>query len=381
MSEPDPGRTPLQRWTFLVLFVLTAYLFWRVAEPLWAPICLGALFAIGAHPLHLKLARKIPWKSRDALSAALLTSGVMAVLLGIFAFFGAVLLKQALAVAGTVAEKAKQGQLMQSLPPQVSHYLSAVGQDPQQLQQRISGLVNEAAGAVANIVPRVVGASFAMILVIIFTAITCFYLLKHGVEFTRWLVRVIPLPDGEVWELVKNFRDTARVMLLGTGVTALYQGVVSFLAYWVCGVPAPIVWGTLTGFASIVPAIGTTLIWGPIVVWLVLEHRLGAAVGLALWGFGAIIGVADYLLRPKLLGSKVKMNDLLIFIALFGGIEAFGVLGTILGPIICAILMSLIHIYLRDYKPAESPGSGEGGREEPAPVQHRSQSRSRSKNP
>jgi predicted PurR-regulated permease PerM len=133
----------------------------------------------------------------------------------------------------------------------------------------------------------------------------------------------------------------------------------SFAGYWIAGVPDPIVWGTATGFASIVPAIGTAIIWAPVCIWLFATHHIGKGIFLVLFSNFLVIGIADYVLRPRLLGNKVKMNDLLIFISLFGGIEAFGILGTILGPIIAALLMSMIHIYLRDYRPRRGPAAAE----------------------
>jgi len=344
------NQEKLQRWTFLVLFIAIGLLFWKVAEPLWVPIFLGALIAIGTHPLHKKLVGKLGKKHGDSISAAAITAGVMTVCLALGALFSFVLLRQLISMVRGFTARAQHETPEQMLGPRLSDSLARLGENPARLQQHLTALSTDAAQHLAVGATAVLAASFGAMLIIIFTAITSYYLLRNGVQFTNWFVRVLPLPDGEVWELVKNFRDVAQVMVLGTGVTAFYQGISSGLGYWVAGVPNPLVWGVATGFASILPAIGSTIVWLPVSIWLMTQH-LGAGIALCVWAGIVTVGVADYVIRPRLLGSKVKMNELVIFIALFGGIEAFGLLGTILGPIIAALLFAMIRIYQRDYRP------------------------------
>jgi predicted PurR-regulated permease PerM len=132
---------------------------------------------------------------------------------------------------------------------------------------------------------------------------------------------------------------------------SLYQGVTSGIGYWIFGVDSPVVWAALTGVASILPAVGTAFIWAPVVIVTIATGHLGKGLGILAWSLVVVVFIADYILRPKLVGTKMKMNDLLVFIAIFGGIEAFGILGIVLGPIAVAVLLSLIRIYEREYRP------------------------------
>ncbi|HEX9576941.1 MAG TPA: AI-2E family transporter, partial [Myxococcales bacterium] len=142
-----------------------------------------------------------------------------------------------------------------------------------------------------------------------------------------------------------------RAMLVSTGVMTVYQGVTSGIGYWIFGVDSPLVWAALTGVASILPAVGTALIWVPVSVVLMATGHLGKGIGVAAWSLLVVVFVADYILRPKLVKTRIRMNDLLVFIAIFGGIEAFGILGLVLGPVAVAILLSLIRIYQTEYRP------------------------------
>ena len=112
-----------------------------------------------------------------------------------------------------------------------------------------------------------------------------------------------------------------------------------------------LVWAALTGVASILPAVGTALIWVPVSLFVLFNHHIAEGLGLILWGALVIVFVADYILRPKLVGTRMRMNDLLVFIAIFGGVEAFGILGVVVGPIAVALFLSLVRIYQRDYRP------------------------------
>jgi predicted PurR-regulated permease PerM len=172
-----------------------------------------------------------------------------------------------------------------------------------------------------------------------------------------------------VEEIVDDVRDVTRAMLLSTGVVGLYQAIVAGIGYWLLGVDSPIVWASLTGIASILPGVGTALVWAPVGFVMMATGHLYKGVGVLVWGGLAVVFVADYLLRPRLVGTRIKMNELLVFCAIFGGIEAFGILGLVLGPIAVAVLLSLIRIYQREYRP-EGPVNGhDPTRPDPEPPQ------------
>jgi len=137
----------------------------------------------------------------------------------------------------------------------------------------------------------------------------------------------------------------------------VYQGVSAGIGYWIFGVDSPMVWAALTGVASILPAVGTALIWVPVGIVMMATGHVYRGLGVLAWGGVVVVFIADYVLRPKLVGTRIKMNDLLVFIAIFGGIEAFGLLGVVVGPIAVALFLSIIRIYLRDYRPEGPPDS------------------------
>lgn len=342
-------RRNLEHWTFLALFALSAYLFWLIAQPLWVPLFLGLLIAMGAHPLHRRLIRRFP--RRETFSAAVLAGLVVLVLLALGGLLTLVVLGQLVDLAREVSEHYRHGGSAEVLGARLQEILTSLGQDPEKLRGELVSISDGIAANLGRAATRLVTASLGGVLVVVLTAITGYFLLREGARLTEWFIGALPLPDNQVRELADNFREVTQAMLLGTGVTALYEASMAFVGYAVAGVPRPLVWAALTGIASVVPVVGMTLIAGPISIWLIATGHLAAGCALAAWSVVGVSGVANYALRPWLLGSRMKMNDLLAFIALFGGVAAFGLLGMILGPIITALLVSLVHIYLREYRP------------------------------
>ena len=347
---PVVERTRLQRSTFLVLFALAAYAFWRTLEPIWVPVLLGLVIAVGVYPLYEKMLRK--WGGRHpGIPAALLTAGVMIFALAVIAFLvlvvGHRVLELAQDLAGRYQNKGAAGLLGRDL----SNLLSRAGLEPRNLEQRLGNALREIATWAGGAATSIVAGLFSAIFIFIFTALTSYYLLREGADGTEWLVEIVPLPNGQVSQIVRDVRDVTRAMLCSTGLMTLYQGVTSGIGYWIFGVDSPIVWAALTGVASILPALGTALVWAPIAIILLATGHVAQGVGVLAWSGLIVVFVADYILRPKLVGNRVRMNDLLVFVAIFGGIEAFGVLGLVLGPIAVAVLLSLLRIYQKDYRP------------------------------
>ena len=347
MGTVEPRK--LQNSTFLVLFIASAYFFWRTLEPIWLPVFLGVLIAVSVNPLHQKLRRK--WRNHDGLSAAFLTAVVLLLGAAVLAFLFIV-------VGGRVVEFAKDASKRYQthgaaglVPHGAIPLLARLGIDAATVREHIANTADAVAGSVGKLVTAVLAGTFTGMFILIFTALTSYYLLVEGEHATQWFVDVTPLPDSQVWELVRNFRDVTRAMLLGTGVTAFYQGGAALLGYLIFGVPDAVVWAALTGVASLLPGVGTLLVWVPVAGYLLATGSVAKGIGLLAWGSVVIVLAADYGLRPWLVKAKLRMNDLLVFIAIFGGIEAFGIVGLILGPIFIALFVSMLRIYQREYRP------------------------------
>jgi predicted PurR-regulated permease PerM len=182
---------------------------------------------------------------------------------------------------------------------------------------------------------------------IFLTVITTYYLFKQGSAFVAFVRRVSPLRRAHTEAFLAEFGDVARGMLFGNVATALLHGLLAGIGYWIFGLPKVLFLGALTMLASFIPALGTSLVWGPICIVLALTGH-PARAGLLL-GYGAIIiGGIDNLMRPLLSKGRMKLPDLLLFLSIFGGILLWGPKGILLGPLIGSLAVTGLRLLDRD---------------------------------
>ena len=182
-----------------------------------------------------------------------------------------------------------------------------------------------------------------------------YFFLMDGGKLIDLLLYYLPLEDREERRLLEKFSSVTRATLKGTAVIGLLQGGLAGLAFQMAGIPSAIFWGTLMVVLSVIPGIGTALIWVPAAAILIAGGHLAKGIGLALF-CGLIVGSIDNVLRPRLVGKDTQMPDLLILLGTMGGIMMFGVLGLILGPIVAALFVTIWEIYGSVFKDVLPPG-------------------------
>lgn len=178
---------------------------------------------------------------------------------------------------------------------------------------------------------------------------TLFYFLIDGKKSLRALMQLSPLKNEHDELLIQKFISISRATLKGTIVIGVIQGLLGGITFWIAGVPSPAIWGLVMILFSIIPMIGSTLVWFPAGVIMLLLGNVWQGVFILSVGLG-IISVIDNVLRPKLVGKDTQMHPLLIFFATLGGISFFGLPGFIIGPIIVSLFMALSEIYSIEFR-------------------------------
>jgi predicted PurR-regulated permease PerM len=159
---------------------------------------------------------------------------------------------------------------------------------------------------------------------------------------------MVPLRPRYTRELLVEFQRVGRSTLLGTVLTGLAQGVLAAIGYMITGVPEAAFFGAATAVASLLPGVGTLLVWVPAGVFLFLTGHPAMGVLELCWGSIAVVGASDYVIRPRLVGGHGTMPSLLTFVALFGGVEVFGLSGLIIGPLIVSLSYAVLKIFAQD---------------------------------
>jgi predicted PurR-regulated permease PerM len=173
---------------------------------------------------------------------------------------------------------------------------------------------------------------------------TMFFFLKDGGRLLRRILYYLPLEDEAESRMLARFTSVTRATIKGTAVIGILQGGLAGLAFWILGIDAALFWATIMAVLSIIPGIGTGLVWIPAVVILAAGGAWVRALVLALW-CAVIVGSIDNVVRPWLVGKDTQMHDILILFSTLGGILYFGLPGFIIGPIVAALFVTVWDIY------------------------------------
>jgi predicted PurR-regulated permease PerM len=210
-------------------------------------------------------------------------------------------------------------------------------------------------------VQRLVQGSSAAVFHTAIMLIAFYFFLLEGARLRVWLERISPLQPRQTRDLFAEFRSVARASIFGTTLAALFQAVAATVGYIVTGVPHSLFFGVLTLVASFIPVIGTMLIWAPAVglLWVFGQHAM--AIVLLAWCTLIVIG-AEQVGKPfvmrAILRSREEIHGGLVFLSLLGGIEMFGLIGVVLGPLMVAFFLSMVRIYERDFREAPVAHAG-----------------------
>lgn len=175
-----------------------------------------------------------------------------------------------------------------------------------------------------------------------------FFLLRDYDKVIHSLRHILPLSRSQEDRLLSEVESVSKSAVMGSFLTAIAQGVAGGLGMWAAGFPG-LFWGTMMGFASFIPAVGTALIWLPASIYLFILGETGWAIFLAVWSI-AVVGSIDNVLRPMLMQGSSGMSTLMIFFSLMGGIHYYGLMGIIYGPLVFAITLVLFNIYEEEFK-------------------------------
>jgi predicted PurR-regulated permease PerM len=204
----------------------------------------------------------------------------------------------------------------------------------------IKTLVSKLSDGIGAMFTKTISTIFSFLLVII----AFFYFLKDGKQLGDSLVNLSPLSDSHDRALLKKVRNVINGVVKGYFLVGIVQGASLGLGFWIFGVPSPVLWGTVTAFASLVPTIGTAFVSVPGIIYLFATGATNPAIGLIIWSV-LIVGLVDNLLNPFVVGKKINVPPLFILFSVLGGISLFGAVGVLVGPIVVGLLYELVTLY------------------------------------
>jgi predicted PurR-regulated permease PerM len=343
---------------FYGVVAVLAYLSFLIFEPFLVPLGWAAVLVVVFYPFHDRLRRR--WgRTRAALASTLAVTLILIVpaLLVMTEF-----VRQGINAAQSVQQAVASGQVawIDRAWAWVQNHVP--GQSPadlvaliRQATERVAALL---AGELGTVLRNI--AHFLFDLAVLLLAM--FYLFRDGESVLAMVRDSLPFEKEPRDRILHEARDLIYASVTSSLVAAAVHGLVGGIAFAVVGIGAAVFWGVMMAFCSLLPLVGSTIIWAPAAILLMVQGRVGSGIFVLLLCAG-VVGLVDNIVRPWLISGRAQLNGLIVFISVLGGIGVFGLLGVVLGPIVMATAASVLDLYTRRTSPSShAEGKRIGGK-------------------
>ena len=345
------------RMFLLLLGIATVAFVWLVLS-FYNAILWAVVVAIMFAPMQRALVKK--WPGRRSLAATVTLLTLIAVVIVPMIILGGLLLQEATALyngirSGQIDVAAYFYQVQNALPHWATQQLDRLGLTTiETIRDKIGSSFASSFELLAAQALNIGQQAFSFFVSLGVMLYLTFFLLRDGPFIAALVVDAIPLHSAQRRALAQKFIAVVRATIKGSMVVAIVQGGLGGFIFWGLGIGGAILWGVSMAFFSLLPAVGTGLVWVPVAIYL---FATGAVIkgGILVFCGLIVIGMVDNVLRPILVGRDTRMPDYIVLISTLGGLELFGLSGFIIGPVIAALFLAVWEIFIVLRRPGVSP--------------------------
>jgi len=334
----------------LISFILLLSLFWAYFPSIILALLITSVF----YPIHLRLTRIL--KGNINISALFMAGIILLILIIPIAWFFKTLSQEAFefynktsnAVSIKYIEKRlkKNSTFIKRLErikklTGIELDVNAILKIAKSLGKKIGlFLYKQISSGASNIINLFIH-FFLMILII-------YALLKDGHRLKEYIIQLAPLSKEQLEKLEYKFQEMAKAIIIGNGISGIIQGIMGSIGFFMFGLGSPILWGSIIAFMAFLPIVGASIIFVPATFILMIQGKTKFAIMFFLYNL-TYSSITEYFIKPKVIGQGMKMNSILVFIGVVGGIKLFGIMGIIYGPLIITIFLTMAEIYRSEY--------------------------------
>ncbi len=349
-TQHDQTKSKLEQYSFLLLLIMVSVLFFYLLKPFFAPVFWACAVSLLFYPVQELLRRR--WGDRPNLIA--LSTLLLCIIVVVIPVL--LILSSFVEQGANVYARIQSGEInpndylerVRTALPALQRVLDWLELDVAALEERATSGALAASGFAARNVFSLGQTTFQFILSLGLMLYMTFFLLRDGPRLVDLIARALPLGDERERLLFAKFAEVTRATVKGNLVVAVVQGALGGLIFWILDVPGPILWAVAMAIVSLIPAVGAGLIWLPFSIYLFITGQFGSGLTLVIYGL-VVIGLADNILRPLLVGRDTKLPDWLVLLSTLGGISMFGINGFVIGPLVAALFIVFWQIFSRDY--------------------------------
>lgn len=374
MVEEPHHTSDLQQISFLLILATVTIALVVIVWPFFTALLWSALAAIMFQPLYQSILKRVG--GRPNVAATLALTVIVFAVLAPAAWLIAVVAGEALAIIARLQREpidleATFTQAYSALPDAARQLVDENGWgDLSEVRLRLQTMLGESAGYLAQQAVSIGSGALGFFFAFGIGLYVTYYLLRDGEQMGETILRSAPIERSIADRLGERFLGIVRATIKGSVVVGIVQGTLGGIAFLIVGMPSPLLLSVLLAIFSLVPAIGTGLVWAPVGVWLLINGDIWQGVFMLVYGF-FIIASADNFLRPVLVGRDTGIPDWIILITTLGGLSLLGLSGIVLGPLVAGLFLATWSILqeqrLKDEAAArafrlKSGAAGEGGR-------------------
>jgi len=348
LFEKDSNRLVL-----LAFLLLALYASFVLIRPFLQPILLAILIGMLFYPVHIRILDAL--RGRQSLSSILSCLLLSLVLLIPALLLMAAVLEQGIRYSVVVREWATMDNVhavmttpwIQDIRARLVEVLPEGALDPDNIREKALGVGAEMGKRFAGVSTSLLGSFTAFALNFVLLLFVLFFVLRDHDAMLAFLRHALPLSRSQEDMLFEEVREVSKSALMGSLLTALTQGVVGGFGLWLAGFPG-LFWGAVMAFTSLIPFVGTALVWVPAAIFLAVIGEYGWALFMALWG-ALVVGSIDNFLRPLFMQGS-SLSTVVVFFSLIGGLQVFGLMGLIYGPLIFSVAFVFFRIYEKEFE-------------------------------
>ena len=339
-------------WVFLVYFLASFFMLGWLLWPFLSTIVLAATITGVFNPLYQVFSRKLP----PVLASLSICAIIFLFLFIPIVFLVGVLSKEAFDLYQLARDVALEDQfnaliqdnrIVEILNSFLQKYnIAFTGEE---LNRTITELGKNLGLALYDQARTITSNILKFFVHFFFMLLICFYLFVDQKRILDFIFDLSPLPDDQDQKLFQKFKDMSGAILVGNGLSGLLQGILGGAIFAIFGIRSPILWGVIMTLLAFIPIVGIGVVFIPATIYLFMKGRIAAGVFFIVFYIVLSAGT-EYVFKPKLVGQRVQMHTLLVFLSIIGGLQLFGILGIIYGPLVATGFLTLTDIYHSSYQ-------------------------------
>lgn len=344
---------------FLALFCISILLLGNLVAPFIATIVLGGVITGVFQPVFNGFARKMSQRTASVLTCIVI---FFVVFIPVVLIVG-VLSREALGLYNMARDAMFSNQLIQVLEntralERLNDLLARAGIHKTVSWQELFAPVSELGKMLGLSLFQQIRFITSNLLNLVFyfclMLIVIFYMFVDGTRLIHYLYDLSPLQDEHDKKLFTQFHEMAGAVLIVNGLGGLIQGISGGVLFWFLGLNSPVLWGLIMGFMAFLPIVGIGIVLVPTAVFFILKSSMMTGIGILVF-YGILSWGVEYIYKPRLVGNRVAMHPLLVFIAIIGGLNVYGLMGIIYGPLIATLFLTLSDIYFSSFQAMVEP--------------------------